>query len=165
MSYLKGQTTFKPSDFNHSSAQQLQSFDTATTEDCFFLDILVSKKTLDNANRGKGSAVLVWIYGGGYTQGYKSQDGSPAGLIKRSEANGNEGIIVRVLSVADEPLEADGSEQFVSFNYRLGAFGWLSGPSFQVGSGPILNAAYTSTEPSFSNKADGISNAGLHDQR
>ena len=34
--------------------------------------------------------------------------------------------------------------QYVSFNYRLGAFGWLSGPTFQE---------------------NGASNAGLHDQR
>lgn len=34
--------------------------------------------------------------------------------------------------------------QYVSFNYRLGAFGWLSGPTFQE---------------------NGTANAGLHDQR
>lgn len=34
---------------------------------------------------------------------------------------------------------------FVTINYRLGAFGWLSGPEFQA--------------------SGGIANAGLHDQR
>ena len=34
--------------------------------------------------------------------------------------------------------------QYVSINYRLGAFGWLSGPTLQ---------------------ADGVANAGLRDQR
>jgi carboxylesterase type B len=66
----------------------------------------------------------VWIYGGGFTGGDKAgiNTGNPAGLIKRS----NNGII------------------YVALNYRLGAFGWLAGPTFQ---------------------ADGTPNAGLHDQR
>lgn len=50
--------------------------------------------------------------------------GSPAGLLRRS----NNGVI------------------YVSLNYRLGAFGFLSGPTFQ---------SYSNT----------TANAGLHDQR
>ena len=67
----------------------------------------------------------MWIYGGGYTFGEKSAYNA-AGLIEASYATSKEGII------------------FVSLNYRLGAFGWLSGPTFQ---------------------ADGVANAGLYDQR
>ena len=68
--------------------------------------------------------MLVWIYGGGFATGDKSSitDGNPAGLIHRS----NDSII------------------YVALNYRLGAFGWLSGPTFQQ---------------------NGTANAGLHDQR
>lgn len=68
--------------------------------------------------------MLVWIYGGGYTTGDKSalNGGGPSGLIHRS----NDSII------------------YVALNYRLGAFGWLSGPTFQQ---------------------NGTANAGLHDQR
>ena len=73
-----------------------------------------------------GASVLVWIYGGGYVNGEKSAY-SPAGLLKASQVSDPDGII------------------FVSLNYRLGAFGWLAGPTFQ-GSG-------------------GVSNAGLYDQR
>lgn len=47
-------------------------------------------------------------------------------MIEASQVNSTEGII------------------FVSFNYRLGAFGWLSGPTLQ---------------------SDGTANAGLYDQR
>lgn len=65
----------------------------------------------------------VWIHSGGYVQGSKTNDGDPAGLIKASNA----------------------SLIFVAINYRLGAFGWLSGPEFQ--------------------KQGGLSNAGLYDQR
>lgn len=66
------------------------------------------------------------IYGGGYVGGDKSSS-NPSGLIKSSQANGDPGLI------------------FVAMNYRLGALGWLSGPTFQ--------------------SAGGVSNAGLYDQR
>ncbi len=69
---------------------------------------------------------MLRIYGGGYVEGYKSS-GNPSGLIRRSQNNGQEGII------------------FVELNYRLGAMGWLSGPTLQA--------------------TGGISNAGLYDQR
>lgn len=62
----------------------------------------------------------MWIYGGGYTAGSKNYD--PSGLIQRS----SDGVI------------------WVGMNYRLGAFGFLSGPTFQK---------------------NGTANAGLHDQR
>lgn len=70
--------------------------------------------------------MLVWIYGGGFTLGSKSEN-DPAGLIAQSQTNGAEGMI------------------FVAMNYRLGMFGWLSGPAFQ--------------------EQSGIGNAGLWDQR
>ncbi len=67
------------------------------------------------------------IYGGGYTAGSKGGSGNPSGLIASSQAGGGEGII------------------FVALNYRLGAFGWLAGPTLQA--------------------SGGVSNAGLYDQR
>lgn len=68
----------------------------------------------------------MWIYGGGYVFGDKSgiNGGPPAGLLQRS----NDSVI------------------YISLNYRVGAFGFLSGPTFQ----------------SFPNTT---ANAGLHDQR
>lgn len=69
--------------------------------------------------------ILVRIYGGAYTLG--SKNNNPAGLIKASQVNNTPGII------------------HVAMNYRLGAFGWLAGPTLQ-GMG-------------------GVSNAGLYDQR
>lgn len=47
---------------------------------------------------------MVWIYGGGFTEGSKTLSGNPAGLIARSQVNGQEGVI------------------FVAMNYRLGLF-------------------------------------------
>lgn len=88
--------------------------------------MLVPRKIFDNAGSGKGAPVLVWIYGGGYTAGSKSDSGNPAGLLARSGGKSGAGVI------------------YVSLNYRLGAFGWLSGPTFQE---------------------NGTANAGLYDQR
>ena len=141
-----------------TAASQSSGFpkqDPRTTEDCLFLDVVVPQKIFATANSSSpakgasvsqiadgqiqastassgnttnstGAPVLVWIYGGGYTGGEKSAN-SAAGLLKASQANGtSEGLI------------------FVSLNYRLGAFGWLSGPTLQ---------------------SNGTANAGLYDQR
>ena len=70
----------------------------------------------------RADRVVVWIYGGGYATGDKSQT-VPAGLIHRS----NDDMI------------------FVTMNYRMGAFGFMSGPTFQA--------------------SGGTANAGLLDQR
>lgn len=96
------------------------------SEDCLFLDVFAPKKIFNKAGSAKGSPVLVWIYGGGYTAGSKTGSGDPAGLLERSMFGGNEGVI------------------YVAMNYRLGAFGWLGGPT--IG-------------------ADGTPNVGLYDQR
>ena len=103
--------------------------DPRTSEDCLFLDVVVPtsifKEAIPRKQPGKGAPVLVWIYGGGYTAGEKAEY-NPSGLIKASQVARKEGVI------------------FVSLNYRLGAFGWLAGPTLQ---------------------SDGIANAGLYDQR
>ncbi|KAF8850653.1 alpha/beta-hydrolase [Acephala macrosclerotiorum] len=49
------------------------------------------------------------IHGGGYAYGDKTSEGNPASFIAKSELNGADGIV------------------FVTINYRLGLFGWLSG--------------------------------------
>ena len=112
-----------------STSGSLPKQDPRTTEDCLFLDVVVPQTVFQGAsnstNKASGAPVLVWIYGGGYTAGEKSAY-SAAGLIKASQASSTEGVI------------------FVSLNYRLGAFGWLSGPTLQ---------------------SDGEANAGLYDQR
>ncbi|KAL8701999.1 MAG: hypothetical protein Q9201_004621 [Fulgogasparrea decipioides] len=87
------------------------------TEDCLFLDV----KTPANAVRGKGFAnkkapVLVWIHGGGYTSGYKTQFQAEA-LLARSSSSKSTGVV------------------FVQLNYRLGAFGFLSGQGIQSNAG------------------------------
>lgn len=96
------------------------------TEDCLFLDVFVPEKILERANSsGYGAPVLVWIYGGGYTGGSKYTN--PAGLLAESGKLGDAEVI------------------YVAMNYRLGALGWSSGPSY--------------------NAQGGTSNLGLYDQR
>lgn len=128
--YLAGKTNFTQADFNSTSSgsSSLPVQDPRTTEDCLFLDVQVPKAIFEQSSNisSKGAPVLVWFYGGGYTSGSKQSTGNPAGILARSQNNNNHGIV------------------YVTFNYRLGAFGWLSGPNFQ---------------------ADGTANAALYDQR
>ncbi|KFX96250.1 hypothetical protein V490_03445 [Pseudogymnoascus sp. VKM F-3557] len=128
--------------FNISAGYQVPDIQTMPpqspqmSEDCLFLDIMTPKKVFDNAKKGKkgpgkkspGAPVMVWIHGGGYTLGSKVQySPSAAGLIRASQAGGNDGVV------------------WVGINYRLGSFGFLSGPTFK--------------------KNGGVPNAGLLDQR
>jgi hypothetical protein len=66
-----------------------------------FLDVVVPEKILKSAGSGYGAPVLVWIYGGGYTLGEKTNN--PAGLFAAS-GNVSEGEVI-----------------YVALNYRLGA--------------------------------------------
>jgi cholinesterase len=79
--------------------------DPRATEDCLFLDVMVPQGVFDKAHSrpyrpGKGAAVMVWLYGGGYCAGSK-YDTPPAGLLSRSQSGHGEGII------------------YVALNYRL----------------------------------------------
>ena len=150
--YLTGQK-YNPASDPAGKSSGIPTQDPRSSEDCLFLDVVVPKQIFAKANasstapgatvsqivdgqiqvstgsppsESSGAPVLVWIYGGGYTAGDKSAY-SAAGLIKASQANAtSEGLV------------------FVSINYRLGAFGWLSGPTLQ---------------------SNGTANAGLYDQR
>ncbi|KAK0765220.1 hypothetical protein N5P37_002698 [Trichoderma harzianum] len=110
------------SDYNYTAEH--------AAEDCLFLDVVVPRAVFERRNsKAKKAPVLVWMHGGGYIFGYKNDvdDATdPAGLINASRSDGSGGFI------------------YVSLNYRLGAFGWLAGPSLEA--------------------ANGTANAGLHDQ-
>jgi carboxylesterase type B len=79
-------------------------------EDCLFLDVFTSKEVFDgaqkpvNATTGKlgGAPVLIWIFGGGFTEGDKTSYGPPIGLLDRSRD-----------PVTGEPFV------YVSMNYRV----------------------------------------------
>ncbi|KAL7947105.1 alpha/beta-hydrolase [Trichoderma barbatum] len=116
--------TNQVSSFNVTQAKGLLSHmpppppDGRTTEDCLVLDVLVPQKVFDERavhKRGgkitKGAPVLVWIYGGGYILGDKTMFGTPNDLMAATKTKGHDGAI------------------WVAMNYRLGAFGFLSGPT------------------------------------
>lgn len=110
------------------SYSNLSAFTPGGVEDCLFLDVVTPRAIFDQKLEQKRDPVslkpvLVWIHGGGYAAGSKTSFGTPYGLLDRS----HDGLV------------------YVALNYRLGGFGWLSGPSFE--------------------REGGVLNAGLHDQR
>jgi carboxylesterase type B len=69
------------------------------SEDCLYLDVYVPEKVFANRKSASKTPVLVWIYGGGDVIGYKDQQGSPAGLIKRGlEDTDSDGVIYVALN-------------------------------------------------------------------
>ncbi|KAL9607752.1 MAG: hypothetical protein Q9167_007364 [Letrouitia subvulpina] len=82
--------------------------DPTETEDCLFLDVLVPEAVFKTSRSTRKKApVLVWIYGGGFAAGYKTQWPLDT-LLKQIYANSTSGMII------------------VALNYRLGAFGFLA---------------------------------------
>lgn len=76
-----------------STSSNVVATDPRETEDCLFLDVVVPEHIFKKRSRRDGAPVLVWIHGGGYTLGEKAGDGSPAGLIARSEDGPGHGVI------------------------------------------------------------------------
>jgi carboxylesterase type B len=92
-----------------------------SSEDCLFLDVYVPGEAM----RKKAVLPVVnWIYGGAYVMGNKEKHYNGTAILEAS----------------------DNRVVYVAGNYRLGAFGWLSGTSVEED-----NLA--------------VANAGLYDQR
>jgi cholinesterase len=69
-------------------------YSTPFDEDCLFLDVFVPRSVYSQKSNSK-AAVLVWIYGGGFTFGSKDDAKSnPAGLIAQSQTGGQQSMIV-----------------------------------------------------------------------
>ncbi|PYH99528.1 alpha/beta-hydrolase [Aspergillus ellipticus CBS 707.79] len=77
-----------------------------TSEDCLFLDVYAPS----TASNGTGLPVFVWIQGGGFNSN-SNANYNGTGLIQASDT----GIVV------------------VTFNYRVGPYGFLSGPEIVKG--------------------------------
>ncbi|RDW80786.1 hypothetical protein BP5796_05484 [Coleophoma crateriformis] len=121
------------------------------TEDCLLLDVVVPQTIMNKTLRGEKATgeftsrvlliarmlvldvdhnvapVMVWIVGGGFVIGDKNAAGDPTGLIQQSMSNSSDGVI------------------YVTLNYRLGLFGFMSGPEYTA--------------------QGGVSNLGFRDQR
>ncbi|XP_029302493.1 LOW QUALITY PROTEIN: acetylcholinesterase-like [Cottoperca gobio] len=78
---------------------------TPVSEDCLYLNVWSPRINTTQTKPPPLAPVLVWIYGGGFTQGTSSLDIYDGRFLSKSE-----GVVV------------------VSMNYRLGAFGFLSIP-------------------------------------
>jgi carboxylesterase type B len=83
---------------NSSSAEPAAATPPPSSEDCLVLDIFAPPSVTD-----EGLPVLLWIHGGGYTEGNAANAGGP-NFVSSS----------------------NGSIVFVSIQYRLGAYGFLS---------------------------------------
>jgi carboxylesterase type B len=90
---LSGVPPFVPNDTDISNASY--------TEDCLFLDVLTTKKIYDAGQ--PVAPVLVFIHGGGFTEGSKVTYGPGVGLLKQAAGHGHDIV-------------------YVSINYRLGLF-------------------------------------------
>ncbi|SMQ53749.1 unnamed protein product [Zymoseptoria tritici ST99CH_3D1] len=109
------------------------SFPPGMTEDCLFLDVVVPQKIFEGnvSDYSNGGAdVVIYIHGGAYSLGDKAVVGAtlkPDSFLLRAYEKQSPGFI------------------WVSVNYRLGALGFLAGPTLQA--------------------SGGVSNAGFYDQR
>ncbi|KAI4255291.1 MAG: hypothetical protein L6R42_006809, partial [Xanthoria sp. 1 TBL-2021] len=114
--YLKGQTEAFYGQYPSEASfpkPSVPPVDPTETEDCLFLDVKVSRNVISNKDiPNRKAPVLVWIHGGGFTGGYKTQYSSDS-LLAQSRISRNVEVV------------------FVQLNYRLGAFGFLSGVGVQ----------------------------------
>lgn len=106
-------------------------------EDCLFLDVWVPKKVFD----GKAGHVptMFWLFSGAFVVGSSRTEGPPWGLLK----------------AADKPMI------YVATNYRLGAYGWLAGPTFRKGAGTVENAGL---HDQIAGMKDALDEGGFADQ-
>ncbi|KAH9998190.1 Alpha/Beta hydrolase protein [Xylariaceae sp. FL0662B] len=90
------------------------------SEDCLFLDVYVPQAVWDQGQSGiANTPVVVWFYGGAYEFGAKSTYGTNLPFYK------GDGLIDAAANMSSNFI-------FVAGNYRLGALGWLSGPTIET---------------------------------
>ena len=99
--------------------------DPTETEDCLFLDVLVPEPIFSRRHAGKNNPVLVWIHGGGFAGGYKTQY-SPTAFLKQSYSSSANGIVFvalnyRVSTLEYAPLHTDDNKQ--AWRLRLARWG------------------------------------------
>jgi carboxylesterase type B len=87
--YLSGEEYTGPTSVS-SSSYTPGPHDPRITEDCLFLDVLTPQSIFNSETAS--AAVIVWIYGGGYTEGDKSFYNGTS-LILRNIVDGGEGFV------------------------------------------------------------------------
>jgi para-nitrobenzyl esterase len=83
------------------------------SEDCLYLNVITPAESADEK-----LPIALWVYGGGFTQGYSQK------IETDGEAFAQEGVI------------------YVSFNYRVNAFGYLSCPTLDAETDGELSGNY-----------------------
>ena len=87
--YLSGEEYTGPTSVSSSSYTPGPQ-DPRITEDCLFLDVLTPQSIFNSETAS--APVVVWIYGGGYTEGDKSFYNGTS-LILRNIMDGGEGFV------------------------------------------------------------------------
>ena len=70
---------------------------------------IFAKRSMNSSS--EGAAVIVYIFGGGYTGGSKTSSGNPAGLIHNSLEGGSEGVIYVGINYRVSSLKSQRSYQ------------------------------------------------------
>lgn len=68
------------------------------SENCLFLNIHVPEKSFFDKKNSDGTAVIVWIHGGGLTVGWKDAQYDPAGLLTQSVLQTGKEVIFMALN-------------------------------------------------------------------
>ena len=96
------------------------------SEDCLFLDVIVSQKAFKD-RRKHLKPVLIWLYGGGWVSGDKNSLTDPIGLLEAAEQD-----VVFVAPNYRVSILLDTNLRSIKLSFfKLGAFGWLAGPDFR----------------------------------
>lgn len=95
--YLMGQTSAFYAQYPSQASiptPDVPPADPSETEDCLFLDVKVPQSVIRHKNTtNKKIPVLIWLYGGGYTGGYKTQYSTDS-LLARSRVDKGNGLIL-----------------------------------------------------------------------
>lgn len=98
-------------DYRNFTVEDIPPVDPRTSEDCLFLNVLVSSAVYERRGNATPAAVLVWIHGGGFTLGWKEEFGDGQDFIALNAGNRDDGVV------------------YVAINYRLGLFVSLFSPT------------------------------------
>ena len=119
-------TPLNATKFGNHCPQEASVFGTASvTEDCLYLNVFTPNQS-DDAISPRRYPVMVWIHGGALTVG-ESDDYMPTKLVQQ-------GVIV------------------VTFNYRLGALGFLAHPALSAESPDDISGNYGIMDQQFALK-------------
>ena len=117
------QSLYEPYNISFAATPQ------GVSENCLTVDVLVPTHPVSTS-----LPVMVQIHGGGYTSG-NAQSYPGDAMVNRSEGKSRESSTPKAMSLTKSPI---GNLIYVSMQYRLGIFGFLSGS--EIAKNGVLNA-------------------------